>query len=199
MRDPPKPAVGALDSDPWGAPEMHKGHDHPVQNGAANGPPSSPSRTTSTFTTAISGPRTTPYGSVNRRPSALGPDTNGWANDDALAANPAQIGFNTQPTGARNTQAKMIKPSRPITAGGVQEQITITSLDGKEGMFLFQHRNYEVASIRRNTKVVRRYSDFVWLLDCLHKKYPFRQLPLLPPKRVASEYHLFAVLYYMHG
>jgi len=51
-------------------------------------------------------------------------------------------------------------------------------------VFLFQHRNYEVASSRRTTKVIRRYSDFVWLLDCLHKRYPFRQLPLLPPKRV---------------
>ena len=50
---------------------------------------------------------------------------------------------------------------------------------------MFQHRNYEVASVRRNSKVIRRYSDFVWLLDCLHKRYPFRQLPLLPPKRVA--------------
>jgi sorting nexin-8 len=52
---------------------------------------------------------------------------------------------------------------------------------------MFQHRNYEVTSARRNSKVIRRYSDFVWLLDCLHKRYPFRQLPLLPPKRVASE------------
>ena len=49
---------------------------------------------------------------------------------------------------------------------------------------MFQHRNYEVASARRASKVIRRYSDFVWLLDCLHKRYPFRQLPLLPPKRV---------------
>jgi sorting nexin-8 len=68
---------------------------------------------------------------------------------------------------------------------GVEEVITVTSLPEKEGMFMFQHRNYEVASARRNSKVIRRYSDFVWLLDCLHKRYPFRQLPLLPPKRVA--------------
>jgi len=62
--------------------------------------------------------------------------------------------------------------------------VTVGLLDEKEGMFMFQHRNYEVASVRRNSKVIRRYSDFVWLLDCLHKRYPFRQLPLLPPKRV---------------
>ncbi|CAK39011.1 uncharacterized protein An04g09250 [Aspergillus niger] len=70
---------------------------------------------------------------------------------------------------------------RPITA----EVITITLLPEKEGMFMFQHRNYEVKSARRQSTVVRRYSDFVWLLDCLHKRYPFRQLPLLPPKRLA--------------
>jgi len=63
--------------------------------------------------------------------------------------------------------------------------VIVNLLEEKEGMFMFQHRNYEVASVRRSSKVIRRYSDFVWLLDCLHKRYPFRQLPLLPPKRVA--------------
>lgn len=60
-------------------------------------------------------------------------------------------------------------------------------LPEKEGMFMFQHHNYEVVSARRGSKVIRRYSDFVWLLDCLHKRYPFRVLPLLPPKRVAGK------------
>lgn len=69
---------------------------------------------------------------------------------------------------------------------GAEEIVRVIALPEKEGIFLFQYRNYEVASSRRNSKVIRRYSDFVWLLDCLHKKYPFRQLPLLPPKKVAS-------------
>jgi sorting nexin-8 len=69
----------------------------------------------------------------------------------------------------------------------VEEVVTVTAIAEKEGMFMFQHRNYEVTSARRSSKVIRRYSDFVWLLDCLHKRYPFRQLPLLPPKRVASK------------
>ncbi|KAI0432250.1 hypothetical protein F5Y09DRAFT_302564 [Xylaria sp. FL1042] len=67
----------------------------------------------------------------------------------------------------------------------VGENITVTLMPEKEGMFMFQHHNYEVTSLRRGSKVIRRYSDFVWLLDCLHKRYPFRALPLLPPKRVA--------------
>ena len=69
----------------------------------------------------------------------------------------------------------------------IDEIVMVTLLPEKEGMFMFQHRNYEVRSARRASTVVRRYSDFVWLLDCLHKRYPFRQLPLLPPKRVAGE------------
>ncbi|KAL7272015.1 Sorting nexin mvp1 [Rhizina undulata] len=72
---------------------------------------------------------------------------------------------------------------------GPEETVTVTVLPEKEGMFMFQHRNYQIASLRRGTRVVRRYSDFVWLLECLHKRYPFRQLPLLPPKRLAVNGH----------
>ena len=70
---------------------------------------------------------------------------------------------------------------------GPEETVTVSLLPEKEGMFLFQHRNYEVKSARRASSVVRRYSDFVWLLDCLHKRYPFRGLPLLPPKTIAGK------------
>jgi sorting nexin-8 len=70
---------------------------------------------------------------------------------------------------------------------GTGESVTITMLPEKEGMFLFQHHNYEVKTLRRGSSVVRRYSDFVWLLDCLQKRYPFRRLPLLPPKRVQGK------------
>jgi hypothetical protein len=77
------------------------------------------------------------------------------------------------------------------TLSGPEEHVTVTLLPEKEGMFMFQHHNYQVSSPRRGSKVVRRYSDFVWLLDCLHRKYPFRRLPLLPPKRVGGEFLLF--------
>ncbi|GJC96212.1 sorting nexin mvp-1 [Colletotrichum higginsianum] len=83
-----------------------------------------------------------------------------------------------------------VPPLRPAVSGRsggpVEENIVVTLLPEKEGLFMFQHHNYEVSSIRRGSKVIRRYSDFVWLLDCLHKRYPFRALPLLPPKRVAE-------------
>lgn len=69
----------------------------------------------------------------------------------------------------------------------VEERVSVTSLQEKEGVFMFRHRNYQITSERRGSRVVRRYSDFVWLLDCLLKRYPFRQLPILPPKRLAGK------------
>ena len=45
------------------------------------------------------------------------------------------------------------------------------------------------AQKRSGEPVSRRYSDFVWLLDCLVKRYPFRLLPSLPPKRVGPDAH----------
>ncbi|OAA66476.1 Phox-domain containing protein [Niveomyces insectorum RCEF 264] len=71
------------------------------------------------------------------------------------------------------------------TGNAIEEYVTVTLMPEKEGLFMFQHHNYEVVSSRRGSKVVRRYSDFVWLLECLHKRFPFRVLPLLPSKRVA--------------
>ncbi|SPQ26297.1 8c29dba6-cbbf-4087-bc69-21903cf3f7b0 [Thermothielavioides terrestris] len=91
--------------------------------------------------------------------------------------------------GAVHPPAPAAPPNRTIGGGRagapVEETVVVTLMPEKEGMFLFQHHNYEVTSSRRGSKVIRRYSDFVWLLDCLHKRYPFRVLPLLPPKRVA--------------
>ncbi|POS84348.1 hypothetical protein EPUL_003740, partial [Erysiphe pulchra] len=65
-----------------------------------------------------------------------------------------------------------------------EETFVVTLLPEKEGIFLFQHHCYHVINVQKGHKVVRRFSDFVWLLDCLQKRFPFRQLPLLPPKRV---------------
>ncbi|KAK1634910.1 sorting nexin mvp-1 [Colletotrichum phormii] len=88
-----------------------------------------------------------------------------------------------------NLNPATVPSLRPAVSGrsgsSVEENVVVTLMPEKEGLFMFQHHNYEVASVRRGSKVIRRYSDFVWLLDCLHKRYPFRALPLLPPKRVA--------------
>lgn len=89
--------------------------------------------------------------------------------------------------------------------------ITVSLVPKREGTLFFRHVNYMVegfvpsslfAAASTSTsstpsssngpssttkfKVVRRYSDFDWLLDSLQKKYPFRLLPVLPPKRLSG-------------
>ncbi|ORZ17446.1 hypothetical protein BCR41DRAFT_304804 [Lobosporangium transversale] len=64
------------------------------------------------------------------------------------------------------------------------DTIRISFAPEKEGIFLFRHTNYIVESKNRQTTVVRRYSDFWWMLEVLSKRFPFRILPNLPPKRL---------------
>lgn len=71
--------------------------------------------------------------------------------------------------------------------------IKIKEVPEKEGL-LFKHINYAIShelnlgmhGPNGVKKVVRRYSDFVWLLEFLLKKYPFRVIPGLPPKKFSG-------------
>ncbi|CAG8980681.1 hypothetical protein HYALB_00007173 [Hymenoscyphus albidus] len=204
-KTPRKPSMDFPDADPWGSPALHKEHNHdanpPKANGslprAINNGSHAPSRTTSTFTTATSDP---PNGASSQTlpDEPTTPAAGVWGSYDGVGTSSTSFGNPAQPetralgfdgTGDSTNRPTETTPSRSfgggrISSGGVEENIVITLLPEKEGMFLFQHHNYQVVSQRRGSKVVRRYSDFVWLLDCLHKRYPFRQLPLLPPKRV---------------
>ena len=193
--------------DPWASPEMHVGHTHPINNEAtpksngitaarpiANGH-GGPGRTTSSFTTHPESPTNTSLSAPTPQDPPSGGGGEGWEasggfpNADQSGLGPEGFG----PADDRQRDPSGSAMSRSIGGGrttsrGVEEVVTIKVLPEKEGMFMFQHRNYEVKSARRSSTVVRRYSDFVWLLDCLHKRYPFRQLPLLPPKRVAGKF-----------
>ncbi len=122
-------------------------------------------------------------------PGGVGAD--GW---DYFGGGTASLGGGDDDGGDDGGEAGGSQPSRQAgrtlgssgrTGSAIEENIVVALLPEKEGVFMFQHHNYEVSSTRRGSKVIRRYSDFVWLLECLHKRYPFRVLPLLPPKRVA--------------
>jgi sorting nexin-8 len=192
-----KPSFGDPEADPWGSPDLHRGHNHsfdPVlpQTNGANIPPHV--RTTSQFTTQSHTNSSSAQGAA-APPSSL-PSDGGWggyngsSNQTYTAPDVGAGGFGTPAAGNAAADVSRLSGSigrLPPTGSGAEEVITITAIAEKEGLFMFQHRNYEVGSNRRANKVVRRYSDFVWLLDCLHKRFPFRQLPLLPPKRVACE------------
>ena len=204
------------EADPWASPAMHKGHAHtnlrespPKTNGTLAARPigngnTGPSRTTSTFTTHSDRPTSISPTSVEVSPPGAAPGNAsggawGYDNTDSGFSNPDQPGLDPTGFGSRGDEqnnSNRNPAGRSLGGGrtasrGVEEVVSITVLPEKEGMFMFQHRNYEVRSARRSSTVIRRYSDFVWLLDCLHKRYPFRQLPLLPPKRVAGKLTLF--------
>lgn len=169
--------------------------------GSANGI-YQPVRTTSNFTTTS---REDSQGASGDPTDASVPTGGGWGSYGSNPSVPAafnnpittSIGggvFAAPGSGGGGDEGGGLGPNVPgrsigggrVTSGGAEENIIVKLLPDKEGMFMFQHHNYQVSSPRRGSKVVRRYSDFVWLLDCLQKRYPFRQLPLLPPKRVGG-------------
>jgi len=85
------------------------------------------------------------------------------------------------------------------------EEINVT-IHGQQGLFFNRFTVYSVQSYSRGAAVYRRfvsvslppgshlskcrYSEFVFLWDCLVKRYPFRLLPQLPPKRIGREFVL---------
>ncbi|CAP96888.1 Sorting nexin mvp1 [Penicillium rubens] len=201
-----RPSLGGLESDPWGSPELHRGHNHEVGSAEPrilNGFGSVRSTTNAWSSKPIVD--TTQSNAIQREhsngqtevapPSSSG---SGWGNNNFSGAGPSdESSFGgTAPQSLGGFGPAMEEPSnitprrRSLGLGRstnpqVEETVTVTLLPEKEGLFMFQHRNYEVKSARRGSTVIRRYSDFVWLLDCLQKRFPFRQLPLLPPKRVS--------------
>ncbi|PAV19659.1 sorting nexin mvp1 [Pyrrhoderma noxium] len=59
-------------------------------------------------------------------------------------------------------------------------------IQGMQGFILNRYMLYEISS-DRGASVSRRYSEFVFLWDCLVRRYPFRLLPQLPPKRIGPD------------
>lgn len=147
-------------------------------------------RTTSTFTT-----ESTQDSIANSTAIGVGAGMGGnaWgsyngSNTEGFGESPTMGGGFGEPIPSRSQRAQQPSMAASVAVPkGTGELVVITILPDKEGMFLFQHHNYEVKTIRRGSTVVRRFSDFVWLLDCLQKRYPFRRLPLLPPKRIQGK------------
>ncbi|KAG8862145.1 Sorting nexin mvp1 [Tulasnella sp. 330] len=67
-----------------------------------------------------------------------------------------------------------------------QKFVTIIILPEKQGFILNRYTVYVIQS-DNGAQVNRRYSEFVFLWDCLVKRYPFRILPQLPPKRLGEQ------------
>jgi sorting nexin-8 len=208
------------ETDPWRSPALHKGHNHAESASKSKANPEDSSngvyqsvRTTSTFTTAArevsngvggdANESSAPTGGVWGSYGSSNPGVSSSYNNPASAVEGGDAGVfgvsGGSGSGGGGDGGHGLGSSIPsrsigggrVTSGEVEENVIVKLLPDKEGVFMFQHHNYQVTSPRRGSKVVRRYSDFVWLLDCLQKRYPFRQLPLLPPKRVGG---MFACL-----
>ncbi|KAF9223972.1 hypothetical protein BS17DRAFT_829865 [Gyrodon lividus] len=66
-----------------------------------------------------------------------------------------------------------------------QESVNVI-IQGQQGFILNRYTVYEITT-EHGPPVHRRYSEFVFLWDCLIRRYPFRLLPALPPKRVQPD------------
>lgn len=66
-----------------------------------------------------------------------------------------------------------------------QEKVTV-QFAGQQGFVLNRYMLYGISTERGST-VHRRYSEFTFLWDCLVRRYPFRLLPQLPPKRIGPD------------
>ena len=60
------------------------------------------------------------------------------------------------------------------------KQITNTSFFSKNYVL------YEISTPQFNWVVNRRYSDFIWLRDCLKNFFPGDTLPFLPKKKIGK-------------
>lgn len=194
------------EADPWASPALHRGHNHadePRPDRKANGHQTPKAETqpshgkTGTSRTSNVAHTESSHNSARREPLARA--DSGWQPEDSSNVPPfspqqrpsvgsVEFGPSDRPAEPREHSSSLTRPigGNRALGRGVDEIVVVTLLPEKEGLFMFQHRNYQVSSARRGSKVTRRYSDFLWLLECLQKRYPFRQLPLLPPKRVAG-------------
>ncbi|RXW21654.1 hypothetical protein EST38_g4198 [Candolleomyces aberdarensis] len=108
----------------------------------------------------------------------------------ALPANPAfgsGTGFNPAPPAPPpiSSVSSVAGTGLPDFWWKRQENVRVTLL-GQQGFILNRYVVYEIATERGDT-VVRRYSEFSFLWDCLQRRYPFRLFPALPPKRIGAD------------
>ncbi|TRM65617.1 hypothetical protein BD626DRAFT_398892 [Schizophyllum amplum] len=65
------------------------------------------------------------------------------------------------------------------------ENVQVSTV-GQQGFILNRYTVYQITT-SRGSPVSRRYSEFVFLWECLTRRYPFRLFPALPPKRIGPD------------
>ena len=103
----------------------------------------------------------------------------------------------TESTTTNEDLSEWIKETRKLYNPLVTDIVSIEEIPEREGL-LFKHINYKLTlsaelpntETTENKSVVRRYSDFDWLQEVLLKRYPFRMIPELPPKKIRTSQNL---------
>ncbi|KIK61749.1 hypothetical protein GYMLUDRAFT_73257 [Collybiopsis luxurians FD-317 M1] len=111
-----------------------------------------------------------------------------------VSAPPNMSGFDS--SGSRGVSSGGFGSNAPSTVTGTglskdwwkkQKSVNVM-IQGQQGFILNRYTVYQI-STERGTPVIRRYSEFVFLWDCLYRRYPFRLFPALPPKRIGPDEH----------
>ncbi|PVF93930.1 hypothetical protein CPB86DRAFT_789597 [Serendipita vermifera] len=129
---------------------------------------------TSTVKTSFPPPRPGP--TYNSEPDPWTTSRGVWAGTSGITANVT--------TGLAS--ASILSSGLPPHWWKGLEQVNVT-FHAQQGLFFNKYTLYSVQSYSRGAAVYRRYSEFVFLWDCLVRRYPFRLLPQLPPKRIGPD------------
>jgi sorting nexin-8 len=96
----------------------------------------------------------------------------------------------SDPWTTSNEASNILASSKPADKRENITDVRVEICTEKAGSFLLKHVNYKVFSIENENDdsfVMRRYSDFIWLQEYLTKRFPFRLLPALPPKKIGPD------------
>ncbi|KAJ5423324.1 hypothetical protein N7491_008540 [Penicillium cf. griseofulvum] len=190
-------SLGGLESDPWGSPQLHRGHNHETGDAEPrilNGFGSVRSTTNAWSSKGVEDTtqsNVAQRGHSNGQAEAAPPSSSGsgWGNNFSGVgpSDESSFGGTVPPAlggfGPVEDEPSNIAPRRRSLGLGrptnpqVEETVTVTLLPEKEGLFLFQHRNYEVKSARR--VILSGY----WTVS--KKDFLSGNCLFFPPKRVS--------------
>ncbi|CAH1100458.1 unnamed protein product [Psylliodes chrysocephalus] len=95
-------------------------------------------------------------------------------------------------TQVKNIKTQLTKKMKSVefnySAITKRDSINVHLVPEKKGLIL-KYSEYNITSVRFNTKVTRRYNDFVALKELLLNRFPYRLVPSLPPKKIVSDAH----------
>ncbi|KAJ3156639.1 Sorting nexin mvp1 [Geranomyces michiganensis] len=128
------------------------------------------------------------HGDRHRRRNGSGSSGDDDDNDDDDGeGEDATLGFSKSASNVEVIKDEGLDVPPVVDPSAIEVEHVKVLLAPEKGGIVFKHVNYILHSQTRQTSVLRRYSDFLWLLDVLVRKYPFRTIPSLPPKKVGAD------------